>query len=202
MWASTNRCYNERGSRTNQDRSSIPHCITDHITRFTRGNILVLMTCLAIVTLRNSGWACQFSLPLTIQLISTRVTNQVTGTRHANRISYQFYRTPLPRRPLHTMRRHCYRSPISFWPAKNLAQLRTDLDCMWVGKRRGLMDLRQPMRFAIAVQVTRSFRLKFHWPKFSKLTVSPTKWIKTKGCEKQTVRNSSKFMTGPVSYGE
>jgi hypothetical protein len=27
MYASTNRCYNERGSRTIYVRSSIPHCI-------------------------------------------------------------------------------------------------------------------------------------------------------------------------------
>ena len=28
MYARTNRCYNERGSRTNCVRSSIPHCIS------------------------------------------------------------------------------------------------------------------------------------------------------------------------------
>ena len=45
-----------------------------------------------VVTLSTSGWACQFSVPLATQLIITRVTNQVTGARHANRICYQSYR--------------------------------------------------------------------------------------------------------------
>ena len=36
MYARTNRCYNERGSRTNYVRSSILHCISAFATLLSR----------------------------------------------------------------------------------------------------------------------------------------------------------------------
>jgi len=69
MYARTNRCYNERGSRTNYVRSSIPHCVLYNYKRSLRMGLHIMY--------KKKFWGKRICFHKNIDMIQTMLSSVI-----------------------------------------------------------------------------------------------------------------------------